>query len=96
MACAPQLLAWTQATGVQLELHLQTVILNGFKPGAAGEDRFDAMTGLLGMLDALLRAREVGELANDRVRSIVGWIFGPEIQTRINRSLDAWSSPGHS
>jgi hypothetical protein len=55
---------------------LTAQILDGFGPSPAGEDPFDAVVGLFGMIDTLHRAVEP-ELPDDpAIRSVEGWIFG--------------------
>lgn len=49
--------------------------------GKDGEDRFDAVVGLLGMLDVVLGNRRPGEPEDDTTR-IEGWILGQHSTTR--------------
>lgn len=60
--------------GARLAPPVATAVRDGFGPGADGEDRFDALVGLLGML----RALEDGAPAPDgsAVRDHEGWILG--------------------
>jgi len=51
-------------------------INDGFGSDKAGEDRFDAVIGLLGMLDVVDRRRGEGIPAIDAVRKWEGWILG--------------------
>lgn len=51
-------------------------INDGFGPDKAGEDRFDATVGLLGMLDVVDGRRDEGAPANDAVHVWEGWILG--------------------
>ena len=51
-------------------------IEDGFGAGAIGEDRFDAVVGLLGMLNVVLGRRASGEPDDPVVRRIEGWILG--------------------
>jgi len=44
-----------------------------------GEDRFDAVVGLMGMLDVLFRYRPLDEPVDERVRKIEGWILGQSV-----------------
>ena len=51
-------------------------ILDGFGPSPSGEDPFDAVIGLFGMIDTLHRDPEP-ELPDDpAIRSVEGWMFG--------------------
>ena len=56
-------------------------IEDGFGAGADGEDRFDAVVGLLGMLNVVLGRRASGEPDDPVVRRIEGWILG---QSRLS------------
>lgn len=75
-ANAPPLLAWADATRVDLHLAMQDAIRNGFGTSASGEDRFDATIGLFGMLNVLLGHRRIDEPKSEEIRGIEGWIFG--------------------
>jgi hypothetical protein len=55
---------------------LQPFIEDGFGADKAGEDRFDAVVGLLGMLDVVDEWRGEGIPALDAVRKWEGWILG--------------------
>jgi hypothetical protein len=48
----------------------------GFSDGPEGEDQFDAVVGLLGMLDVLESRRPDGAPASDAVTTWEGWILG--------------------
>jgi hypothetical protein len=48
----------------------------GFGSGTTGEDQFDALAGLLGMLDVLLSEGNALEPSEYSLRHIEGWIFG--------------------
>jgi hypothetical protein len=75
-ANAPALLARAAQLGVAVDAALQAAILDGFGPSPDGEDPFDAVVGLVGMLNVLLGGRASGEPATADVRNIEGWIFG--------------------
>lgn len=51
-------------------------IEDGFGDGKDGEDRFDAVVGLVGMLQVVFGQRASGEPDDPIVRSIEGWILG--------------------
>ncbi|MGC4392861.1 DUF429 domain-containing protein [Ensifer adhaerens] len=55
---------------------LQPFIDDGFGSDKAGEDRFDAVVGLLGMLDVVGGRRSEGIPAIGAVRKWEGWILG--------------------
>jgi hypothetical protein len=48
-------------------------VQDGFGSGADGEDRFDALVGLIGMLEVLATGREPTVGPDPRVE---GWILG--------------------
>ena len=51
-------------------------MLDGFGSSRTGDDLFDAVVGLFGMIDAVRRAPEP-ELPDDpAVRQLEGWMFG--------------------
>jgi hypothetical protein len=75
-ANAPTLLAWAAANSVKLSDDLAALIRSGFGPAPAGEDAFDAVVGLMGMLNVLFGHRLAGEPAADAVRRVEGWILG--------------------
>jgi hypothetical protein len=75
-ACAPGILGWAAGAGVEVSDALEAEIRDGFGTAADGEDRFDALTGLLGMITVLQGLRAVGMPDSDKVRSVEGWILG--------------------
>ncbi len=74
-ADADALLAWAEVNGVHLTDRLRATIVDGFGEGSDGEDRFDALVGLFGMLDVVLDNRPSGE-PDDAVIQVEGWILG--------------------
>jgi hypothetical protein len=74
---APALFAWAAATGTELDPELAASITDGFGSGPGGEDPFDAVAGLFGMLNVLLGRRPAGVPTEDEaVRRVEGWILG--------------------
>ena len=73
---ATALLAWAKAAGVQVAPPLVAEIEDGFGAGASGEDRFDAVVGLFGILNVVLGRRPSGEPDDPVVRRVEGWILG--------------------
>jgi len=74
---APALLAWATATGTGLAPDLAAAIGDGFGAGPGGEDPFDAVAGLFGMVNELLGRRPEGVPDGDEaVRRVEGWILG--------------------
>jgi hypothetical protein len=74
---APALLAWAAANGTEVAPELAAAIEEGFGAGPGGEDPFDAVAGLFGMVNVLLGRRPEGVPAGDEaVRRVEGWILG--------------------
>ncbi|MCI0570673.1 MAG: DUF429 domain-containing protein [Myxococcaceae bacterium] len=67
---------WARAAGVRLSPALEDQLETGFGERADGEDDFDAVVGLLGMLNVVLGFRHPGEPADPMVRKLEGWILG--------------------
>ena len=76
-ADAPSMHVWARTNHVQLTDQLHAAIDRGFGTDNAGEDRFDAVVGLFGMLDVVLGNRSSGEPEDD-MTSIEGWILGQQ------------------
>jgi hypothetical protein len=74
---APALRAWAAATGTELAPELAAAVADGFGPAPGGEDPFDAVAGLFGMVNVLLGRRAAGAPTKDEaVRRVEGWILG--------------------
>jgi hypothetical protein len=67
------LLRWAQSAGVGLDPVLRCAIEQGLPEG---DDAFDAVVGLFGMLEVVLNKRPSGEPSNTAVSDIEGWILG--------------------
>lgn len=78
---APALLARAARLGVQLDPVVRFEILDGFGPSGDGEDRFDALIGLFGMLNILLGGLQAAEPGLEAIRRIEGWILGQTPET---------------
>ncbi len=75
-ADAKRLLEWCSERAVLPDEPLIEQIIDGFGPSSSGEDPFDAVVGLFGMIDTVHRAVEP-ELPDDpAIRSVEGWMFG--------------------
>jgi hypothetical protein len=70
------LLAWAGENRIDLDAELEHSIREGFGSSVDGEDRFDAVAGLFGMLDVLAHLDRFVEPESPYVREIEGWIFG--------------------
>ena len=79
-ADAPTLLEWAKANAVRLDDRLRGALEDGFGKGGDGEDRFDALVGLFGMLNVVLGNRPTGEPAveHPEIVRIEGWILGQQ------------------
>jgi hypothetical protein len=73
---AETLLNWADGAGVILTPELAADIRDGFGASPDGEDRFDAVVGLFGMINVVLGYRTPGEPENEAIRKIEGWILG--------------------
>jgi len=76
---AEQLLAATSAVDADLSPAAHHAVASGFGSSGSGEDDFDAMVGLLGILKHLRRAGPVTEPPLDAaVTSVEGWILAQQ------------------
>ena len=67
------MLRWADKS-IVLDGRLRKDIQGGFPHG---DDAFDAVVGLFGMLQVCLSQRETGEPDDREVKEIEGWILGP-------------------
>jgi hypothetical protein len=82
-ALAPALGAALAGRRVQPDAALQSMVETGFGADAAGEDRFDSVIGLLGLIGVLDGARPDFIPADPWVRRWEGWVLG---QTALPRA----------
>ena len=75
-AQAAKLLEWARVREVELDEQLAQMIRGGFGPKSGAEDPFDAMLGLMSMIEASLGYRDEGEPEDATVRQVEGWILG--------------------
>jgi len=61
---------------VKLSKELQNMVHGGFGPDKAGEDRFDAVIGLLGMINVIRGNQPSGDPVSQDIRMVEGWILG--------------------
>jgi mannose-6-phosphate isomerase-like protein (cupin superfamily) len=71
-AAGEALLGWSRRRGVELEPELEQGVRDGF----ASDGAFDAVVGLLGMLNVVMKYRVPGVPDDDRIRRIEGWMLG--------------------
>lgn len=74
-AAAAGVLAWFRTAGIEAGRGLVAELEDGFGSEPDGEDRFDAVAGLVGMLAVVLGRREPGEDGSPEAR-VEGWILG--------------------
>jgi hypothetical protein len=55
---------------------VEGIVADGFGSSSVGEDQFDAVVGLLGMVAVILGLRVDGAPKDEAVNSVEGWIFG--------------------
>lgn len=67
------LLSWATNVNVELSAPLRLEIETGF---STGDDAFDAVVGLFGMIEVATGRRRPNEPNEDRIRNLEGWIFG--------------------
>lgn len=79
LANAPLLLRWARQAGVSVSPALADMIRDGFGAGPDGEDPFDAVVGLFGMLNVVLGRQPPGEVQDARLRTVEGWILGQAV-----------------
>jgi len=85
-ANAAALESWADRVGVSFDPALVGEVRNGFGAAADGEDRFDAVVGLCGMLNVVLGHRPPGDPTDDdRIWRVEGWMLG---QASSNRPVD--------
>lgn len=72
-ANAIAILTWAADHGVRFAEPIETIVRDGFGPAESGEDPFDALVGLLGMLEVLLDGTEPHRGPDPTVE---GWILG--------------------
>lgn len=76
-AHGPALAGFARELGVELDAALEDGVHDGFGAAASGEDPFDAVVGLLGMLNVLEHGRPPGDPSDDpAVHAVEGWILG--------------------
>jgi hypothetical protein len=78
------LFGWARRRGVRLHRDLKQQIERGFPKG---DDAFDAVIGLFGMLEVVLGHRATGEPIDKAVNDIEGWILGQTANPTVSKSL---------
>jgi hypothetical protein len=67
---------WARNANIDVTPELAVQLQDGFGNDRTGEDRFDAIAGLLGMLAVTRGSCETGMLNHDDVQLLEGWILG--------------------
>ncbi len=73
---ATALLSWAVSASVEITNDLRAEIEDGFGNSADGEDRFDAVVGLFGMINVVLGNRVAGAPSDTDTTNVEGWILG--------------------
>ena len=73
---AETLIAWLETRAAAFDPALADLIRCGFGPGPAGEDPFDALVGLMGMLDVVEGRLSPGNPVDPVIGRWEGWILG--------------------
>jgi hypothetical protein len=84
LALLPGIVAWADMLGVTWEPAILHRVRAGFSAGANGEDEFDAVIGLLGMIAVVSGTIPTGEPSGPSIATVEGWILG-----RARRSPDS-------
>jgi hypothetical protein len=74
--CAPGILAWAQVARVDFSEKLVAELHDGFASAPDGEDRFDAVIGVLGMISVFQKTRPSGPAELRKCLPVEGWILG--------------------
>ena len=73
---APALNRIAKCLQMELADSLSAMITSGFGSDSSGEDRFDAVVGLFGMINVLRGNRPPGDPSDSTRCTIEGWILG--------------------
>ncbi len=75
---AGQLISWAKLNHLELADPIIANIQSGFGDKLDGEDQFDALVGLYGMINVILGNHSFSEPRLPVITKIEGWIFGQE------------------
>jgi hypothetical protein len=75
-ANASRLIEWAHDNQIEIEPPLEILLMDGFGNSANGDDYFDAVVGLFGMINIISGNHPSGIPEGERIRKIEGWIFG--------------------
>ena len=71
-----KLIYWAKKHGVSFAVDAQKNLLDGFGPSDSGEDPFDALVGLLSMIEVVDQRRKEGSASGADEKAWEGWILG--------------------
>jgi hypothetical protein len=77
---APAILRWCDANNAALSPRLRSDVTDGFGNGDVGEDKFDALVGVLGMIRCIQSLQGYAVPADPAIRQIEGWMLGLEFE----------------
>lgn len=80
---SPKIQTWAQSQPVQFSTSLTHALETGFGGNAKGEDPFDAVVGLLGMINMLTNYTSAYEPLEAYSRTIEGWMLGLHNQNTV-------------
>jgi len=90
---APALVGWAQRHRVSMTRRLLTEVEDGFGPTGDGEDAFDAVAGLIGMLNVVIGGRPPGEPTATSFSAVEGWILGQADQPKKGEFAHSSATP---
>ena len=76
LALSPDLQGWAESRPIALTPSLLALLGEGFGDSSCGEDKFDAVVGLLAMLCIILDNGSYAAPPDTKVQTVEGWIFG--------------------
>lgn len=79
---AAPILDWAARHDVVFDLPARAAILAGFGPETTGEDAFDALIGLLGLIEVAAGRRAPGPESDPEICRFEGWILGQAYSSR--------------
>jgi hypothetical protein len=77
-AVAEAMLKYAENANIRMDKALQKAITGGFGSSDCGQDRFDAVVGLLVIIEVVTGRRTTRVPDNEHVQNVEGWILGQE------------------
>ena len=75
-AQAPAIMNWCRNNQVAMPQDLRLALEVGFNQSVTGEDQFDSLVGLLGMIESVRHPSRFAAPDLPLIQSIEGWILG--------------------